>query len=133
MEEHFISGGIGESIARLILENQFTCKYRIWGIAELPESEGSYEFLLKLTGLDENTLKNKLENFMQALVIRNENGKCVPYLENVDVPECKENEVLIEVQKVGICGSDFHLFTPRGFPEHKVFLRLLDMNFPALL
>ena len=64
VEEHFISGGIGESIARLILENQFNCKYRIWGIAELPESEGSYEFLLKLTGLDENTLKKQIGEFL---------------------------------------------------------------------
>lgn len=66
---------------------------------------------------------------MQALVIRNENGKCVPYLENVDVPECKENEVLIEVQKVGICGSDFHLFTPRGFSGAQSFPQIIGHEF----
>lgn len=64
VEEHFISGGIGESIARLILENQLNCKYRLYGINELPEFEGSYEYLLKLKGLDEDTLKKQIGEFI---------------------------------------------------------------------
>ncbi len=66
---------------------------------------------------------------MQALVVRNEKGKCVPYLENVDIPKCNENEVLIEVEKVGICGSDFHLFTPGGFSGAQNFPQIIGHEF----
>ena len=64
VEEHFVYSGVGETIARLILENQLDCKYKIFGIKDYPEKEGDYEYLLQQTGLDQDSLKKSVGAFL---------------------------------------------------------------------
>lgn len=70
---------------------------------------------------------------MQALVVRKKNGKCIPFIENVNIPECKDNEVLIKVKKVGICGSDFHLFNQRVFSGAQNFPQIIGHEFSGII
>ena len=66
---------------------------------------------------------------MQALVVSFENGNLKPNLENLIPPICKDNEVLIEVSKTGICGSDFHLFSKKGFSGAQTFPQIIGHEF----
>ncbi|MHA1989746.1 MAG: L-threonine 3-dehydrogenase [Candidatus Hodarchaeales archaeon] len=40
--------------------------------------------------------------------------------EDVDIPHPKENEVLIKVEKAGICGTDIHIFTWDSWAENRM-------------
>jgi threonine 3-dehydrogenase len=40
--------------------------------------------------------------------------------EDVDIPQPKENEVLIKVEKAGICGTDIHIFTWDSWAENRM-------------
>ncbi|MHA1984330.1 MAG: L-threonine 3-dehydrogenase [Candidatus Hodarchaeales archaeon] len=40
--------------------------------------------------------------------------------EDVDIPKPKENEVLIKVEKAGICGTDIHIFTWDSWAENRM-------------
>lgn len=67
VEEHFISSGIGESVARLILDNYLACKYKVFAIKDYPKYEGEYEYLLQQTGLDKDSLRKSIGDFLCKL------------------------------------------------------------------
>lgn len=64
VEEHFVSSGVGETIARLLIENHFNPKYKIFGINNYPNREGDYEYLLQQVGLDKDSLKKSIGDFL---------------------------------------------------------------------
>ncbi|MBV9231501.1 MAG: alcohol dehydrogenase catalytic domain-containing protein, partial [Chloroflexi bacterium] len=54
-------------------------------------------------------LGNKgLPQMMRAAMLH---APCTLSIERVPVPSCQAHEVLIEVETVGLCGSDVHFFT----------------------
>ena len=65
VEEHFISSGVGETIARLILQHQLTCKYKQLGISSIPAKEGNYEYLLHEIQLDKLNIERNILDFFE--------------------------------------------------------------------
>ena len=58
-----------------------------------------------------------MEEIMQAAVMKEKN-KIV--IEDIKIPQLKENEVLIKVKAVGVCGSDLHYYTEGKIGNIKV-------------
>lgn len=70
---------------------------------------------------------------MQAVVVKCQNNVLKPFLEDTDIPVFYDNEVLIKVKKTGICGSDLHLFTKKGFSGAKSFPQIIGHEFSGII
>lgn len=68
LEEHSIVAGFGSLVTNLIMENQLDILVSKIGITKGFSSYcGSYEYALKEHGLDEFTVKNRIQNFLDSL------------------------------------------------------------------
>ena len=48
----------------------------------------------------------------------------------VPVPEVKENQVLVKIMNIGVCGSDIHVYHGKH-PFTKISGKYKDMRFPG--
>ena len=64
VQDHYIHGGLGDFIARDLLENDIKARLKIWGVTDMAQC-GSRKELYELYKLDKDGIKSKLLEFLK--------------------------------------------------------------------